>query len=393
MRIALRALGLVTALGVGKTENARRLAAGERGLDTYISLLDGSSVPFGMVTAPLVDVPPDLAIYESRNVALALTALAEIDAEIRAALKRYGPERIGVVMGSSTSGSEAGLQALETAPTPDSLPEGYDFVQQELGTVSESIARHYRLLGPALTIATACSSSAKALASARRLLFQDLADAVIVGGADSFTRMTVNGFHSLLALDREPCRPFDVSRAGINIGEGAAVFLMERGEAGVMLKGIGESSDAHNITAPRPDGYGAVLAMTRALEDASLLPADIDYVNLHATGTVLNDAMEAKAVHAVFGSHKICSGSKGQVGHTLGAAGAVEAGFCWLTLAAQLKDGCVPPHVGCSVVDPALPEVALAGVGTSLGRRVRSAMSSSYAFGGSNVSIVMSAPE
>lgn len=393
MTVGLRALGLVTPLGVGKNENARRLAAGERGLATPITLLDGTVVPFGMVTTALSKVPSALASYESRNVALALTALSEIDVEIRSALARYGSERVAVVMGSSTSGIESGLLALEAAPAPDSLPEDFSFARQELGTVSESIARHYRLAGPALTIATACSSAGKALAAARRLLVQDHADAVIVGGVDSFTRVTLNGFHSLHALDREPCRPFDVSRSGINIGEGAAIFLMERGTGHVALKGVGESSDGHNMTAPRPDGRGAILAMTRALDDAGCAPADIDYVNLHATGTLLNDAMEAKAVHAVFGSNKICSGSKGQVGHTLGAAGAVEAAFCWLTLSAYLDGTRVPPHIGCDVVDPAFPPLALATVGTTLGRPVRTAMSSSYAFGGSNISIILSAPE
>lgn len=393
MSVALRALGLVTPLGLGKEENARRLAAGERGLATSITLLDGTSVPFGGVTAPLTAVPRSLAVYESRNVALALTALGEIDDEIRSSLARYGPDRLAVVMGSSTSGVESGLEALEAAPTPESLPQDFRFARQELGAVSESLARYYALSGPAFTIATACSSGAKALAAARRLLMLNLADAVIVGGADSFARLTLGGFNSLSALDPEPCRPFDVSRAGINIGEGAAIFLMERGAGPIVLEGVGESADSHNMTAPRPDGHGAVLAMKRALADAGRAPADIDYINLHATGTLLNDAMEAKAVHAVFGSNKICSGSKGQVGHTLGAAGAVEAAFCWLTLSGYLKDRSVPPHVGCKTIDPAFPTLALAAVGTSAERPVRSVVSSSYAFGGSNISIILSATE
>jgi len=388
--VALKALGIVTALGAGKAENARCLSAGKCGLTTPISLVDGTTAPFAMVTAPLATVPPSLTAYESRNVALALTALSEIDGEIQAAVSRYGSDRVAVVMGSSTSGIEAGLEALEAAPTSDSLPADYDFARQELGSVSESIARHYGLIGPAMTIGTACSSGAKALGVARRLLVQDFADAVIVGGADSFTRMTMNGFHSLLALDRRPCRPFDVTRAGISIGEGAAVFLMRRDSGPVCLDGVGESSDAFNMTAPHPEGRGAITAMTRALEDAGRRPDDIDYINLHATGTTLNDAVEAHAVHSVFGPATACSGSKGQVGHTLGAAGAVEAAFCWLALTGHLGYRVIPPHIGCEVVDPAFSSLALARDGTILEKPVRTVMSSSYAFGGSNVSIVLS---
>jgi len=199
------------------------------------------------------------------------------------------------------------------------------------------VAEYLGLDGPAYTIATACSSSAKVFASAQRLIEAGFCDAAIVGGADTLCRMTLNGFDSLEALAKDYCNPFSRNRDGINIGEGAAMFLMSTEESAVSMLGVGESSDAYHVSAPHPEGDGAALAMMRALEAAKLTPGDIDYINLHGTATELNDAMEGRAVSKVFGDRTPCSSTKSMTGHMLGAAGANEVAALWLTLAPESR--------------------------------------------------------
>ena len=242
----------------------------------------------------------------------------------------------------------------------------------------------------AYTIATACSASAKAFASGRRLIDAGVCDAVVVGGADTLCRMTVSGFSSLGAMSRGLCNPFSRNRDGINIGEGAAAFLMTRDEATVSLLGSGECSDAHHISAPDPEGRGAHKAMRLALEDAALRPDEVVYVNLHGTGTPLNDSMEAKAIAALFGLDTPCSSTKAMMGHALGAAGACEAAFVWLTLHPDFNpDNQLPPHLWDGVSDPDLPAIQLATSAARFedrGPRV-AMLSNSFAFGGNNVAL------
>jgi 3-oxoacyl-[acyl-carrier-protein] synthase-1 len=242
--------------------------------------------------------------------------------------------------------------------------------------------------GPATVISTACSSSAKALASAARLLRAGLADAVITGGADSLCRFTVAGFTALESVSEARCNPMSINRRGINIGEGAALFLMTREPGPVRLSGWGESSDAHHISAPEPEGRGALAAMRAALERASVTPSEIDYVNLHGTATPLNDAMESRAVHALLGGSVPCSSTKPLTGHTLGAAGALEAAFCWLALHDNPR-GRLPPHWWDGEADPALPALSLVKPGQELGRPLRAVLSNSFAFGGSNAALLL----
>ncbi|HEX7969799.1 MAG TPA: beta-ketoacyl synthase N-terminal-like domain-containing protein, partial [Stellaceae bacterium] len=244
--------------------------------------------------------------------------------------------------------------------------------------------------GPAYTIATACSSSGKIFASAQRLIDAALCDAALVGGADTLCRLTLNGFHSLEALAADYCNPFSRNRDGINIGEGAAIFLMSREPARVALLGVGESSDAYHVSAPDPEGTGAMRAMDLALAAARLPASAIDYVNLHGTATPLNDAMEGRAAAALFGNGIPCSSTKAMTGHMLGAAGAGEAGFLWLTLDPDFSDGALPPHLWDGAADPEIPALNLVPPATRMPITGRSAMlSNSFAFGGSNVAVVL----
>ncbi|MCZ6618693.1 MAG: beta-ketoacyl synthase N-terminal-like domain-containing protein, partial [Gammaproteobacteria bacterium] len=222
-----------------------------------------------------------------------------------------------------------------------------------------------------------------------RFIRTGLADAAVVGGCDSRCALTLNGFHSLSALSRSGCKPFSANRDGTVIGEGAAIFLMSREPVGPTLAGVGESSDAHNMTAPDPDGRGAVIAMTRALEEVGIDGKDLSYVNLHGTGTTLNDAMESRALENVVGDEVPCSSSKGQIGHTLGAAGAVEAAICWLTLQHN-PGGKFPPHLwdGDPAEDAPLPGMVKKEDRLPAGTN-HYLMSNSYAFGGSNISVVL----
>jgi len=248
------------------------------------------------------------------------------------------------------------------------------------------LARYLGLRGPAYTVSTACTSSAKAFASARGLLRHDLCDAVLVGGVDSLCRLTINGFTALESTTTALSNPMSRNRCGINIGEGAALFLLTRDEAAVELLGIGESSDAHHISAPHPAGSGAEAAMRAALADAGLPASAVDYLNLHATATPRNDEMESRAVARVFPQGVAASGTKPLTGHTLGAAGATELAFCWLAL----RDGRLPPHLWDGVVDPELPRLDLIGGERHFARtRGRVCMSNSFAFGGSNASLLI----
>jgi 3-oxoacyl-[acyl-carrier-protein] synthase-1 len=307
------------------------------------------------------------------------------------AKSRYGRDRIAVILGTSTSGIGDGEDALMDFRRNGAWPPRFDYRMQETGSLAEFAARSLDLAGPAYTVATACSSSAKVFASARRLIRAGLVDAAVVGGADTLCRMTLNGFASLEALSKGRCNPFSAHRDGITIGEGAAAFLLDREPGPVRLLGLGETSDAHHATAPDPEGRGAGQAMREALEDAELAPEAIVYVNLHGTATPLNDAMEAKAIADLFGSLTPCSSTKAMTGHMLGAAGGCEAAFLWLTLNPETNpDGLLPPHLWDGVPDPALPALNLVGRGTRFPRSATTAMlSNSFGFGGSNMALIL----
>ncbi len=258
-----------------------------------------------------------------------------------------------------------------------------------MGAGADFLAAYLGISGPAYTVSSACSSSGKAFASARRLLALDLCDAVIVGGADSLCALTVNGFAALESVSASRCKPFGQQRDGINLGEAATLFILSKQPATVSLLGIGASSDAYHFSAPDPDGGAVTQAMQQALQQAGLRPEQVDYLNLHGTATLLNDAMESRAVHRLFANPIAVSSSKGMTGHTLGAAAALELGFCWLLLNSDDPDGRLIANINDDDLDPDLPALNWVKPQQALGRQIKVCQSNSFAFGGSNVSLVV----
>ena len=336
----LNALGILCAAGGSVAAVERNLRSAKPALVSMNAFGAGRVVPLGMYRGELPDLPLTHPKWQSRNNQFALAALRQIDDQVAAAIERYGAERIGVISGTSTSGIAESETAVAAWVAQGVAPPGYDYGVQEMGACAEFVAELLGLGGPVYAVSTACSSGAKALAAARRLLQAGLCDAVIAGGVDSLCHLTVMGFSSLEAVSDRQCNPFSGNRDGINVGEGAALFLVTREPQAVRLCGVGESSDAHHLSAPDPSGAGAMRCMQGALDDAGLAAADVDYVNLHGTATPLNDQMEAQAMAQVFGLQTACSSTKPFTGHTLGAAGAVEAAICWITLRLSPGGGC-----------------------------------------------------
>ena len=387
MSCFITAYGLISALGEGVDASAEALLAWQAKGSTPLTrhnqaLLDGRLTPVGRVEGELPAIPAALAPYASRNNQQLLAALAQIRHALGEALATFGPARVGLVLGTSTAGIGEAELAVAAARRGEAVPLVFDYRQQELGSPSEFLARHLGLEGPAYTLSTACSSSARAFISGQRMLAAGLVDAVLVGGADSLCGLTLNGFDSLESLSGTLCQPFDNGRQGINIGEGAALFLLSRQPAPLALLGVGESSDAWHISAPHPDGVGAEAAMGMALAQAGLTPEQVGYINLHGTATRLNDAMESQAVYRLFGDRVPCSSTKPLTGHVLGAAGAIEAALACLLLERALP---LPPQ-RVMTGDPALAPIRLVSGTTPLATpRI---LSNSFAFGGNNVSLL-----
>lgn len=384
----INAVGVVNALGRGRDAVRAALLEGDTsGMVLQDGWLPEAPARVGICKGDLAAPASQDAHYDCRNNRLLLCALEEIRRPVAAMIGRVGPQRFGIVVGTSTTGILEGEAALAARIRDGAFPPGFHYRQQEIGAAAPFLARHLGAHGPAYTVSTACTSSAKAIAAARRLLDAGLCDAVLTGGADALCKLTVAGFTALESTTAELCNPLSRNRRGINLGEGAALMLVSREPAAVELLGCGESSDAYHISAPDPEGRGAEAAMRGALADAGLAPRDIDYLNLHATATPKNDLMEAAVVKRVFPDGVPCSGTKPLTGHTLGAAGATEAAFCWLALQG---DGRLPPHVWDGEADPALPGLVLAKRGERFGRSERRVcMSNSFAFGGSNATLVL----
>lgn len=390
--VFLKSLGIVSALGHGTIAVASNLFSGSqrgmRGRDDL--LIDGRSTIVGEVSGDLLQVPDALKGYSSRNFQLVISAVEQIRAELDLAIEQHGAARIGVVMGSSTSGIDRGEAALAEEVATGSFPSNYDVRVQELGSVGESLAMYLGVGGPAYTISTACSSGAHALAAGKRLLESGLVDAVIAGGADTLCRLTLNGFQSLSALSDDLCLPFSKNRKGINIGEGAALFLMQREEADVALWGVGSSSDGYSMTSPQPEGEGVEIAIRAALADAGCEIRDIDYIQLHGTGTDQNDRMESRVVSRVFERDVPASSSKGQIGHTLGAAGAMGAAHCWLAADPVNEKGHLPPHMWDGQADEGMLSETLVRPGDQTPANARRLfLSNAFAFGGNNACLVI----
>jgi 3-oxoacyl-[acyl-carrier-protein] synthase-1 len=328
--------------------------------------------------------------YDCRANRLLLAALQQIEPTLKDLMEQYGLQRTGVVIGTSTSGIAEGERAIATFHQTGEMPDTYHYKQQELGAQAAFLAQHLGIRGPAFTLSTACSSSANALAAARRLLRLDLCDLVLAGGADALCGTTLMGFQALELISKtQRCNPFSRNRDGILIGEGAALFLMCREEGPIALLGVGASSDAHHISAPDPGGAGAFVAMASALRDAGVPAQAVDYINLHGTGTRQNDAAEGHAVWRLFGEGVPCGSSKGGTGHCLGAAGAIEAGLCWLTLSDLNPEGRLPPHVWDGIADPEMASLTFVQPGHRSDKPPQYCLSNSFAFGGNNVSLLL----
>ena len=336
-------------------------------------------------------LPQDLAAWDCRNHRLAHLALAQdgFRDACTQARERYGAANVGVFLGTSTSGIEHTERAYREHEESGALARWFDYSHsQDLFALPAFVRQSLGLSGPALTVSTACSSSAKVFATATRYLTAGLCRAAIVGGVDSLCLMTLYGFHALQLVSAHPCRPADVARDGINLGEAAGFALLEWPEdapdahAAPCLLGYGESGDAHHMSAPHPEGAGAALAMRAALQRAALAPSDIDWIHLHGTGTPANDLAEDRAVHAVFGPGQVSSSTKGWCGHTLGAAGALGFGFAALAL----EHGLIPASLNTQHVDPALTaDIVLENRSSPL-RRV---MVNAFGFGGNNACLIV----
>lgn len=388
--VFLNAMGLACTLGSGAdaVRSALWRSAGPSGGEMTDRLTPGRPLHLGTMPA-LGDETPDMPLLQrSRNNAMLDHVLPQLRPAADGAIGRYGAHRVAVVLGTSTSGIREGGEAVRVFRDTGAWPTGYHYGQQELGSPAQYLSARLGTRGPAYTLSTACSSSAKALASAARLLRAGLADAVIAGGADTLCPFTIGGFSALEAVSVTRCNPFSRHRAGINLGEGAALFLLSREPGPVRLAGWGESSDAYHMSAPEPSGNGARTAMELALSRARLPASAIDYLNLHGTGTAQNDAMESLATEAALGLAVPASSTKPMTGHTLGAAGALEAALVWLTLVDNPR-GYLPPHWWDGERDAELPALALVAPGTTLGYSPRYAMSNSFAFGGSNCALIL----
>ena len=380
-------MGIVCALGCGKAEVLKNaLSSSVRGMQKSQDAIANSETFLGVCDFELPQI--ENPRHSTRCNALALLAISQIEESIRGAISKYGADRVGVVIGSSNTGMSE-FQREHFFYTRQNSPKKPSAFHGELGNVAEFIADYFKIAAPSYVISTACSSSAKAFASAQKLLQNGVCDAVVCGGADSVCNFVVNGFASLGAISKTLANPMSKNRSGINIGEGAAMFLMQKGGSAINLAGVGESSDAYHATTPDPSGEGAALSMRAALANANLRPSDIQYVNLHGTGTVFNDSMEAKAVCEVFGGDVFCSSTKPMTGHALGAAGAIEAGLCYLMMSDMNGKNALIEHVYDGEYDESLPRINLARRGQAA--RVKYALSNSFAFGGSNASVILEA--
>ncbi len=384
--LSVDAYTLVSALGAG--------------LDaTHEALADNRSAlaPNDFAPAPLechvgrvrgleeLRLPAALSAYDCRNNALALLAL-EQDGFMRAvarAVQRYGAGRIGIFVGTSTSGIlSTELAYRERDPHSGALPAGLRYAEvHNFGALGDFVAEVLGLRGPCIAISTACSSSAKVFASAQRAIAAGLCDAAVVGGVDSLCATTLYGFSSLQLVSRQPARPFGAARDGLSIGEAGGFALLMREPGRIGLLGYGETSDAHHMSSPHPEGAGAQEAMRAALVRADIDPAAIDYIHAHGTATRSNDSTEDAAVSAVFGGETPISSTKGAMGHTLGAAGIAGAVVALLAI----RDGFVPGTANTEVVDPAChAQIRLAPAPAP----VRRVLINSFGFGGNNCSLV-----
>lgn len=388
-RLPITAYSCATATGLGVDAMRRALIDHQGGLEPYAESAGGLNTFVGRVAASdAVTLPEHLRRFDCRNNRLAELALGldGFDARVAAVAAKYGATRIGVVLGTSTSGIGEAERAYVNRDAAGNLPDDFHFHEtHELSSLADYVRARLALQGPAYVISTACASSAKTFVDGAQLIEAGLCDAVVIGGVDSLCDTSLRGFQSLQLLSTRPCRPNDASRDGISIGEAGCFALMERTDdanaCAPRFVGYGESSDAYHMSAPHPEGLGAVLAMQGALRSAGLHPHEIDYINMHGTGSEANDAVEAAAIARVFGDRIPCSSTKGWTGHVLGAAGIAEALISLLCL----NHGLLPGNLNLQQVDPAF---TCALQHQTEARQLNTVMSNSFGFGGNNCCLI-----
>ncbi|MCF0242619.1 MAG: 3-oxoacyl-ACP synthase [Treponema sp.] len=387
-------------------------AAGSNPEELWISVTEGNQSGIRRVktelsgedffAARIADekLKPSSSRYDMRIMRIEEETLVQIEADIEKAKIKYGSERVAVCVGSCDNGTEFSVAGHKVFFKEGKFAENYNLEIQGADYVSTFISEKYGINGPACTFSTACSSSAGAIIKGAELIKSGMADAVIAGGIDIASDTVLIGFNSLEAVSSEITNPFSKNRHGITLGEAGAFFVLSREPLDdsipcIKLKGFGESSDAYHMTSPDPTGDGAERAMRKALLTAGLEPKDIDYINLHGTGTKFNDSMEAKAVDRIFGDYKVpVSTTKCETGHTLGAAGALEAVVCWFTLFENLsksnKNAKLPVQVWDGEQDSEMPVLNIVGKNTKVEKsEIRNCMSNSFAFGGANACLII----
>jgi 3-oxoacyl-[acyl-carrier-protein] synthase-1 len=334
---------------------------------------------------PFALPPADSSVTgRSRNNRLLAHAYREVETAMAVSIDRFGPARVGVVLGTSTAGVAEGEAAVRRRLDRGAWDSPDQFRVQELSDLARAAIALCGARGPAYVVSTACTSGAKAMTAAARLILTGLCDVVLCGGVDTLCDMTLNGFASLEAVSMRVSNPFSINRDGINIGEAAGLFVLSAEPAPWRLAGWGESSDAHHLSAPDPTGTATELAARKALNMAAISERDVGYVHLHGTGTRLNDAMEAALIWRLLGDAVPASSTKPLTGHTLGAAGACQAAFCLMAMA----EGRLPPHVWDGQRDPDLAMIRLVETGETA-RNLRYCYSASYAFGGNNAALIL----
>lgn len=379
-------IAVCNAIGSNRIEMQKSLFEGTSGLGPSPITLPFETV-VGAVACELPALPNELQGWSTRATQIAQLLLNDLEPELNRMRERWPSNRIAVLLGTSTGGADTTEVAYKSYLENGALPDNYNlFRQHTFGAILHVVRQLAGVDGPSWMVSTACTSSAKPLADAQRLISSGVIDAAIVGGIDTLCSMTLTGFHSLDALSKTACRPFSSERSGLNIGEGGAFLLVEReGEPIAMLEGVGESSDAYHISAPHPEGMGARLAMERALEEAGCSAVTVDHVNAHGTGTKLNDTSESAAIEAIFGCDVPVVSTKSYTGHMLGAAGATEAAIAVM----NISEGFVSASLGADPVDE---RINVRVNQERLDGPVRRVVSNSFAFGGNNISVVIGAP-
>ncbi len=386
---AIENFSLISALGSGKDQSFNSLFSENLPIGTQHKISSEDKTVFTLPVSTVIEsVPSEFEKFNCRNNQLSYHIFKDIQKSIVDVIERYGVSRVGIVLGSSTSGLDSTEIAFSALKENGALPKEYSYKHQHTKeSHSRFLAELTGITGPAYTVSTACSSSAKAMISAAGLIKLGICDAVITGGVDTLCDLTVNGFFALGQLGEKRTNPLSLNRAGLSIGEGGALFVMTREHGKLVYAGGGESLDAHHISAPDPDGTGAESSMKNALTDAKLSVNDVDYVNLHGTGTKANDSMESQAVQRLFGDVP-CSSTKPFTGHCLGASGAVEAAISLLVLSNNLK--LLPPHKWDGVADSSIGNVSIVtGDEKVESDKDQFVLSNSFAFGGSNSSVIL----